>query len=242
METVLIAFGGNLGDSLSIIREALKRLGDDRCTVERVSSLFQTAPIGTSAGQPYLNGAAVLRTAIEPEALLARLQQLEAEAGRVRDVPWGPRSLDLDIIAFGDRVIDTPALRIPHPACLYRRFVLDPVAEIAADLVHPAEGVTFGQLLANLQPRPLPLSADDAALPFLKSALASRDDLCLVEPGDPRAALHLTTDAAAKSGRPTGFVDLSLAIGSTAEAIASILDAATDIPRIRYDASTIRPG
>jgi 2-amino-4-hydroxy-6-hydroxymethyldihydropteridine diphosphokinase len=96
-----------------------------------------------------VNAAAVLQTTLEPEALLAALQRIEADHGRLRETHWGPRTLDLDLLTYGDRVIDTPVLRLPHPHLAERAFVLAPLAEVAADLRIPGLG-TVRDLLSAL--------------------------------------------------------------------------------------------
>jgi len=129
---VFIALGSNLGDRVQHIRDALRELaeaGDIR--VLAVSSLHETDPVGGPPGQPrYLNAAAELATDLEPHVLLQRMQAIEQRHGRERTIRNGPRTLDLDLLLYRDRVLDEPDLCVPHPRMWQRDFVLKPLAEI----------------------------------------------------------------------------------------------------------------
>jgi len=149
-EIALIALGANLGEPrrmLSWARERMTELGE----VVAASALYRTTPVGGPEGQPdYLNAAIALRTDLEPEELLAGLLRIEREAGRERRERWGPRLLDLDLLAYGDRVLDRPGLTLPHPRLMERAFVLAPLADIAPEWPHPVTGVTAGEALTHL--------------------------------------------------------------------------------------------
>ena len=134
MTRAVIALGSNLGDRLGLLRRAvvgLREIG----TVISVSSLYETEPVGGPDQGRYLNAAVVLDTDLEPRPLLEVLLAIEKSADRIRDVRWGPRTLDLDIIAYGAETVEEPELTIPHPRARDRRFVLDPVSEIAPNTV-----------------------------------------------------------------------------------------------------------
>jgi 2-amino-4-hydroxy-6-hydroxymethyldihydropteridine diphosphokinase len=143
-----IGLGANLGDREGTLRRALALLaGRDGIDVVAVSSAYESAPWGPVEQPPYLNAAAELETTLEPHALLGQLLAVEAELGRVRDVRWGPRTCDLDLLLYGDRTIDTDDLQVPHPRLAERRFVLDPLLELAPDARLPG-----GPALAALAP------------------------------------------------------------------------------------------
>jgi len=129
--TAYIALGANLGDARSTVRQAVQALGTlPQTRLVRSSSLYRTAPIDSS-GPDYINAVAEVATTLSPQALLTELQRLEQAAGRERPYRNAPRTLDLDILLYGDITLDTPALTIPHPRMHDRAFVLLPLAEIA---------------------------------------------------------------------------------------------------------------
>lgn len=164
--TAIVALGGNLGDVPSTFEQAAMLVAADSTTTNlRVSRLYRSAPMGTHAGATFFNAAIAFETTLEPESLLDRLQAVETELGRVRMIHWGPRTLDLDLVAFGDRTLRTSRLCVPHPHCWYRRFVLDPVNDIAGERIHVVSGLTFQQLRERLLARPLRITIDAASLP-----------------------------------------------------------------------------
>lgn len=142
-----IALGSNLGDSLSTLEAALQQLAQTPgIKVLRVSPWYKTRPLGPA--QPdYLNGCALLGVTLSPQAVLTTLLAIEDQFGRVREERWGPRTLDLDVLFYGDLVLQTPDLTIPHPRLGERAFVLVPLADIAPDLSDPRSGLTISSLL-----------------------------------------------------------------------------------------------
>lgn len=148
-----VGLGANLGDREATIRRAVELLGKvEGVDVVAVSTLRETEPWGPVEQPPYLNGVAVVETRLEPRALLDVLLDVERRLGRVR-VPlerWGPRTVDLDLLLYGDVVVDEPGLGVPHPRLHERRFVLEPLAELAPDAVVPGLG-TVAELLRAVE-------------------------------------------------------------------------------------------
>ena len=200
-----IALGGNLGDVAETFRSALTLLASADLRVVAVSRLYETPPMGAGAGGTFLNAAAEVETELEPKSLLERLLATEDSLGRVRTRHWGPRAIDLDLIFYGDAVIETPRLRLPHPGCWYRRFVLDPLAEIAPDVRHPETGESVAELRQRLLPRPLPVAIDGSDADVLE-----REFPIVVEAARDCAVLVLTSGSAIPSavrrvvGLPSG--------------------------------------
>nr|WP_291432317.1 2-amino-4-hydroxy-6-hydroxymethyldihydropteridine diphosphokinase [Deinococcus sp.] len=145
-----MALGANLGDPLAALRRAATQLGT-LGQVVGVSALYRTAPVGGPPGQPdYLNAAAQLRTSLNAGPLLAALHELEAAAGRERHERWQARTLDLDLITYGDLISHHPSLRLPHPRAWDRAFVLAPLNDLNPDLRHPVTGETVRAALIRL--------------------------------------------------------------------------------------------
>lgn len=143
--------GANLGDREATIRRALAALGErPGIDLVAVSSLRETEPVGYADQPPFLNGAAALETALAPRELLEALLDVERALGRTREGPrYGPRTIDLDLLVYGELVLDEPGLTLPHPRLHERRFALEPLAELAPDLVVPGRG-PVARLLAEL--------------------------------------------------------------------------------------------
>jgi 2-amino-4-hydroxy-6-hydroxymethyldihydropteridine diphosphokinase len=146
-----IGVGGNLGDTVSICREVFHLLEHHRAidSVE-CSSLYSTSPVGSDAGGWFVNAAVLVKTVLEPLALLDVMLEIESRFGRVRTIKWGPRTLDLDLLFYENRQIDLPRLKVPHPLMGERLFVLAPLAEIAPQWRHPGSRRSVRQMLDQL--------------------------------------------------------------------------------------------
>ena len=146
-----VALGSNLGDRCAHLVAALDALGGTpECRIVARSRVYETAPVGPPQGD-YLNAAIAVDTRLTARALLERLQAIEQERGRERSVPLGPRTLDLDLLLYGDAVIDEPGLQVPHPRMHERAFVLEPLAEVAAELHHPILGRSIRELAERVR-------------------------------------------------------------------------------------------
>ena len=144
-----IGLGSNLGDRAGVIADAVSALGSHpEIEVVRVSTLRETEPWGPVEQPRFLNGAVAVETAIAPRALLGVLLDVERRLGRVRHERWGPRTIDLDLLLYGDAVIDEPGLTVPHPRLRERAFVLEPLLELDRSLVVPGQGPVAGLLAA----------------------------------------------------------------------------------------------
>ena len=151
MTRAYVGLGANLGDREATIRRAVERLGaEPGIEVVAVSTLRETEPVGYADQPSFLNGAAVIETGLSPRDLLDRLLEVEQELGRVREARerYGPRTIDLDLLLYGDVAVDEPGLAVPHPRLAERRFALEPLHELDSSLRLP-DGRAVRELLAS---------------------------------------------------------------------------------------------
>ena len=151
MATAFVGIGSNLGDRETHLRSAIDQLAaEDGIEVVAVSRLRETEPVGPVEQGPFLNGAVQVTTDLQPRQLLERLLAVEQRLGRVRAERFGPRTIDLDLLVYGDETVDEPGLSLPHPRLHERKFALEPLAELAPGLVVPGHG-PVSALLAELE-------------------------------------------------------------------------------------------
>ena len=150
MATVYLGLGSNIGDTEENLREAVESLGK-LGTISAVSSLYRTEPVGFVNQPWFINQVVALTTLLSPEQLLKQTQKIENNLGRTREIHWGPRTIDIDILLYDNVVTETPSLAIPHPRMDERRFALAPLVEITPTLKHPLLGKTMTKLLQELK-------------------------------------------------------------------------------------------
>lgn len=147
----IIALGSNMGDRSEYLKEAQEKISQRVGQITRKSKILETEAYGYTEQRDFLNMVISVETELEPDELLNTLLQIEVKLGRVRTIHWGPRTLDLDIIYYGDRIIDTEKLKIPHPDLHNREFVLKPIAEICPEFHDPLRNKTVTELLLELR-------------------------------------------------------------------------------------------
>ncbi len=150
MKIVYIGLGSNLGDRLENLACARDALTAGGIAILRASAIYETAPRDVTNQPMFLNQVVEAETALFPRQLLSRVQNIEHTMGRKREIAKGPRIIDIDILLFGAFVIGTPELEIPHPRMMDRRFVLEPLAELAPDLRHPVTKLSVREMLAKV--------------------------------------------------------------------------------------------
>jgi 2-amino-4-hydroxy-6-hydroxymethyldihydropteridine diphosphokinase len=150
-KSAFVGIGSNLGDREGNLRQAVELLSaEDGIDVVTVSEIRETDPVGPVDQGPFLNGAVRIETDLDPRELLERLLAVEERLGRVRRERWGPRTIDLDLLLYGDDVVDEPGLTVPHPRLHERRFALEPLSDLAPSLEIPGKG-PISALLAELE-------------------------------------------------------------------------------------------
>ena len=165
MYAAYIGFGSNIGDRLVHIQNAIHALSKtEGITLQKISSLYKTDPVGYEKQAQFLNGVAVIQTSLSPLSLLHTLKDIETTIGRKHRMRWGPREIDLDILIYGDLCVQTEKLVVPHPEMHLRGFVLVPLAELAPDLEHPVFQESIQTLLNHLENSKSVLKEEDCVL------------------------------------------------------------------------------
>jgi 2-amino-4-hydroxy-6-hydroxymethyldihydropteridine diphosphokinase len=148
-KTVYLSLGSNVGDRPKNLQDALAALPKSGVNVKRISSIYETEPVDYLDQPWFLNMAVEAETELTPSKLLQTLREIEAQMGSKKQIAKGPRLIDMDILLFGNEVIDTPDLQVPHPRMHLRRFVLQPLSEIAPTVQHPVSHQSISDLLAR---------------------------------------------------------------------------------------------
>ncbi len=151
MKIVYLSLGSNVGDRETHLARARERLNLDGLRLLRASALYETEPRDVPDQAWFLNQVVEVESSLFPKQLLERTQKLERALGRIPTRPKGPRTIDIDILLYGDTILSTPGLEIPHERLPDRRFVLEPLAELAPDLRHPRTGLTVSEMLARVK-------------------------------------------------------------------------------------------
>ncbi len=151
MKIVYLSLGSNVGDREQHLARARERLNAGGLRLLRASALYETEPRDVPDQPWFLNQVVEVETRLFPKQLLEQTQKMERSLGRIRTRPKGPRTIDIDILLYGDTILSTPGLEIPHERLAERRFVLEPLAELAAELRHPRTGATVSEMLARVQ-------------------------------------------------------------------------------------------
>ncbi|BFZ62911.1 trifunctional dihydropteroate synthetase [Saitoella coloradoensis] len=200
-EDVYVALGANIGDKASNINAALKALEKRGIKIVQTSSLYETAPMYVTDQPSFLNGVArvSIPTGMTPHGLLNELKAVEDECGRVKTVEKGPRTVDLDIVLFGNEVVNTDDLIVPHKGMLERGFVLKPLADLAPGLAHPLTSTTIASHLSALPDKDV--DEMKAYLPLPRERVLKLDPLRRKVPTTVMAILNLTTDSFSDGGK-----------------------------------------
>lgn len=245
MERCWIALGGNLGhvpDTFAGVEQALAAHPEFRDVLK--SPLFRTAPMGSHAGGVFWNAVLECRTSLEPSTLLLFLQHLETRFGRVRTRHWGPRTLDLDILYYGERCISLPDLQVPHPGRIARRFVLDPLCELSPDWIDPIWHLSAKELQSRLSaaPRQLVLPRAFAArdFEFIEQRVASQWPDVRVVSRSPEQDHHgLVLDfEPSRDGTPVVELPAQIEGDTLRELTLALATAAFDVPECVASASS----
>lgn len=147
MNNVYLLLGSNDGERMALLNKSMNMIASQCGEIVNKSKVYQTAAWGLKDQPDFLNMAMEVHTILNPQQVLEEIQKIEAELGRQRTVVWGQRTLDIDILFYNDEIIELPNLHIPHPHMAKRRFVLEPLNDIAADFLHPVYRKTVHQLL-----------------------------------------------------------------------------------------------
>ena len=151
MNNIYLLIGGNLGDRMANLASARKLIEQKAGHISRMSGIYETAPWGGIQQPTFYNQALLIHSTLPPQELLTNLLQIETELGRTREEKYGPRTIDIDILLIDNEIIHSPALIVPHPFMVKRRFVLAPLNEIAGSVIHPQLNKPISKLLNDCE-------------------------------------------------------------------------------------------
>ncbi|RYU89910.1 2-amino-4-hydroxy-6-hydroxymethyldihydropteridine diphosphokinase [Mucilaginibacter terrigena] len=151
MINVFLLLGSNLGDRKAFLNKAIERIEQDIAPVVKTSAVYETQSWGKTDLPDYLNQVVILQTGLPAQQVLQKILQIETEMGRMREEKWGSRTIDIDILFYGDEVINDPNLTVPHPELHNRRFTLEPLGMLAPDFIHPVLNKSVLELKNNLK-------------------------------------------------------------------------------------------
>lgn len=230
-----VGIGSNQGDARAVFDAAWQELDRSGCIrTDTRSGIYQTEPVGQDAGGIFSNAAISLSTTLAPLDLLDALQDIESDLGRTRTTRWGPRPIDLDLLFIDQLILNEPRLTIPHPAAWYRRFVLDPLVEIAPSLRHPVLKQTCAQLLQRLLQRPLLIACPNPDLPEFAALRARFPEVEFVSAASNLASVGIRFDPSepvVTGNRSIAVADLTSNPGNLQQRVYDFLTAVFDQPR-----------
>ncbi len=151
MVDVFLLLGSNLGNRVLLLKQAIEYIAEEIAPVIKQSAVYETQSWGKTDSPDYLNQVILIHTEVPAKTILQKVLNIEWRIGRVREEKWGPRLIDIDILFYGDKVIDEPELKVPHPELHKRRFTLEPLAEIAPGFIHPTLNKNILQLKSELK-------------------------------------------------------------------------------------------
>ncbi|RZA00900.1 MAG: 2-amino-4-hydroxy-6-hydroxymethyldihydropteridine diphosphokinase [Sphingobacteriaceae bacterium] len=151
MVDVFLLLGSNLGDRSLLLKQAIEYIAEEIAPIIKQSAIYETQSWGKTDSPDYLNQVILIQTEVPAQTILQKVLNIEWRIGRVREEKWGPRLIDIDILFYGDDLIDEPELKVPHPELHKRRFTLEPLAEIAPYFIHPTLNKNILQLKSELK-------------------------------------------------------------------------------------------
>lgn len=232
MRVCWIGIGGNLGNSHEVFDAVWDELAQQPdLHLGTRSGIYRTRPVGQNAGNTFSNAVFSLSTTLDPAQLLTRLQAVEISLGRKKGIRWGSRPVDLDILFVDDLIIDEPNLKIPHRAAWYRRFVIDPLCDVAPTLRHPVLNQTIAELKTRLSTRPLIVTCVDAQVVSLDDIAQKFPNVRFVTSDDTASLGFQLTGNPVATSNDIPVADLTDTPGDANQRITDFLTSVLDEPQ-----------